>query len=1014
VIEFRVLGPVEVVRDGSSLPLGSAKQRALLAVFLLNPNELLSRDRLIGELWGERAPLTAAHTLESYVHRLRKALGADGADLLVTRPGGYLFRLAPDALDLDRFERLLAEGRAARATDAPERAAAKLAEALASWRGRPLADIEYEPAAAVQLARLDGLRLAALEERVEIELALGHEQELVGELEALTREQPHHEGFHRQLMLALYRCGRQADALRVYRELRARLADELGLEPGPALQDVEGAILRHEPAAARPPRPGTDAPPRAVAAAGPAALADPPERAYATSFVGRINERRELHDLLLAPETRLVTLAGPGGAGKTRLATELAAELAPHFAHGAVVVDLSVVSDADLVTQSIAARLGLRESSGADAVDALGAFLRGRDALVVVDNFEQVLTAAPMLGELLTQAPGPTFLVTSRAPLRLAAERVYQVPPLELPERGVRLPLERLRELDAVRLFVERGRSARADFELSPANAEAVAELCVRLDGLPLALELAAARVRLLSPRAIVDRLARCLDLLRTEAPEVPQRHRTLRAAIEWSYDLLGAPEQQLFTRLGIFAGGFTLDAAEAVGGGVGVDVIDGVESLLDSNLLRPLPTAGDEPRFGMLETLREYAAERLAPSEWAADTRERHARSFLALAAEAEPALRDGRQVTWLERLDADQENVRLALGWAVDGGDVAAGLRGGAGLWRYWQVRGLLSEGREWLERLLTLGPPDLDPGIRADAIASAGRLAFVAGDHAAARDLLEASLEVHRAAGATVWAAMSHGILGLISRIEGDDARARVLLETGVALGRRSGDWWSQSQQLGVLGDFLLARGELAQARRVLLEGLRAGREAEDRRQVGRILGNLGLVALTEGHHDQAWTLLEEALAVQRELGDVWNATRAQAHLGVVARKRGDLDAARHLFGAALAGQAEVNDRTGVATSLELFAELAVGDGDPQRATLLFAAAGLLRDAVGLVPMNVFQREEPPLGRLRSELGDDGFEEAWAAGRSLMMDELVAYALDHGRSADAGALPPLAVPE
>ena len=970
-MEFRLLGPLEVAENGRSLPLGRGKQRALLGLLLLRANEVVAQETLVDELWGESPPSTALTALHGYVSRLRRLLGSERVQ---TRPPGYVLLVEPNELDLHRFEGLV-EGKRYR-------------EALELWRGPALGDLAFEPFAQLEIGRLEELRLAALESRIEEDLAQGRHAELVGELESLVEQHPLRERLAAQLMLALYRSGRQAEALEVYRETRRRLVEQLGIEPAPALQELNRAILVQDTKLeAAPPEQPAPAPEREKRAAP----------GYSTSFVGRKRERRELTRLLRAADTSLVTLAGPGGTGKTRLALEVARELGPAFNHGTVVVDLTAVSDPELVASTISGRLGLRDSPGRGAVEALAAFLGGRQTLLVLDNFEQVLAAAPLLAELIERAPGPTLLVTSRAPLRLPSERVYSVPPLELPDPTRLPPLDRLRRLDAVRLFVERARQARADFELSAVNADAVAELCVRLDGLPLALELAAARVRLLSPRAIVDRLGRRLDLLRTEAPDQPERHRTLRAAIEWSYDLLAESEQRLFTCLGVFVGGFTLDGADAVGGTLGLDVLEGVESLLDNNLLRTLPTAGDEPRFGMLETIREYAAQRLATSGEAEDVRRRHGSYYLVLAEAAEPQLRGPRQAAWLERLDAENDNLRAALEWATENGEVELGVRGGAGLWRFWQTRSLNGEGRERLELLLALEAPNVAPALRADGLAAAGRLAFVVGDYEVARRHLEESLAVHREAGTVPWTAMTVTILGAIAGAQGDDRSAQSLVEESVELARASRDWWSQSVTLSILGDHWFARGELGSARRALEESLRASREAGDLRQVGRVLSNLGLVALAEQEHERAQHLFDEGLAVQRRLGDAWNITRSLDHLGVVAEASGDRAGAARLFSEALAMQAEADDRTGMAYSLELLAGLAVSDGRARRAVRLLSAAGMLRDDVGVFPMSPLNRKEPPLGELRARLGDERFKEAWARGRSLMLAEVVAYALE-----------------
>ena len=679
-MDFRILGPLEVVADGRVVRLNAAKPRALLAILLLHANEPVSSDRLIDDLWAGRPPATAAKVLQTYVFQLRKALG-DAR--IVTRPTGYELSVDPTRLDLHRFERLVIEARGA----APPAGAQNLRDALALWRGPPLADFTYEPWAQAEIGRLEELRLEALQERIDADLALGRHADLIGEVELLVAQHPLLERPRGQLMLALYRSGRQADALEAYRDARETLVAQLGIEPGSALRHLEQAILNQDPALDVSPRP----PARAL-------------RALSTSFVGRKRELREIRALLLRPDVGVLTLTGAAGTGKTRLAVEVAAGVDNDFPGGVVLVELAPIADADLVATTIAGALGLGEGLERGSLEALVASLRGRRALLVLDNFEQVLDAAAMLTELLAGAPGLTLLVTSRAPLDISQERIYPVAALQLPDPSHALEVDRLRRTEAVRLFVARARDIRPDFELSELNADAVAELCVRLDGLPLALELAAARIKLLSPRHVLERLGVKLEVLKAEpGAGLPERHRTLRAAIEWSYDLLGAEEQALFTSLGVFVGGFTLDGAKAIAGDLEHDVVAGVESLLNNSLLRTAPMAAGEPRFGMLETIREYASERLLERGDGRAVRRRHAGFYLALAEEAEPALLGPQQLSWLERLDAERDNLRAALTWATEENEADVGLRMGAALWRYWQLRGSDSEGRERLERLL-----------------------------------------------------------------------------------------------------------------------------------------------------------------------------------------------------------------------------------------------------------------------------------------------------------------------
>ena len=513
---------------------------------------------------------------------------------------------------------------------------------------------------------------------------------------------------------------------------------------------------------------------------------------------------------------RLLTLTGPAGTGKTRLAAEATTGLDAEFPGGVVLVELAPISDADLVATTIAGALGLVERPERGPLEALVASLRGRRTLLVLDNFEQLLDAAPMLTELLTGAPGLTLLVTSRAPLDVREERIYPVPALQLPDRSRALEVDRLRRTEAVRLFVTRARDVRPDFDLSELNAGAVAELCLRLDGLPLPLELAAARIKLLSPQDILERLGVRLEVLKAEpGAGLPDRHRTLRAAIEWSYDLLGAEEQALFTSLGAFVGGFTLDGAKAVAGDLELDVVAGVESLLNNSLLRTEPMAAGEPRFGMLETIREYACERLAERSDEQAVRRRHAGFYLPLAEEAELALLGPQQLSWLERLDAERDNLRAALNWAAESGETEVGLRTAGALWRFWQMRAADVEGREHLDRLLT--GRSGSPSIRAYAQSRAAGLAYYQGDFDAVHRYIEASLPVHRELGDDWNLSCDLQVLTMTALAEGDADEARALAEEALEVARRARNPMGEAYALAHLGVVLGVQGELDDAQR-----------------------------------------------------------------------------------------------------------------------------------------------------------------------------------------------------
>jgi predicted ATPase/DNA-binding SARP family transcriptional activator len=983
-MEFRILGPFEAVAEGRVVSLNAAKPRALLAILLLHANELVSRDRLIDDLWGGRPPATARKILQAYVSQLRRALGRDR---IVTGPAGYQLRLEPQCLDLHRFEHLVTE---AQRVD-PSVAGRALREGLALWRGPPLADFSYEPWAQAEIHRLEELRLEALEQRIDADLALGRDAELVGELESLIADCPLREHPREQLMLALYRSGRTAEALAAYQSARETLVQELGMEPGASLRALERAILDQDPTLDVPP--GSDSTPTR-------GRLPPGLRTRSTSFVGRKRELREIRQLVV--DTTLLTLTGPAGTGKTRLAVEVTAGIEDEFPDGVVLVELARVRDPELVAPAIADALGVSAKPGRDLVDLLVGYLRRRRALLVLDNFEQVLDAAPVLTRLLSGARDLVLLVTSRAPLDVPVERLYPLSALELPDPS-RLPqVVRLRRVEAVRLFVDRACDARADFELSEMNAHAIAELCVRLDGLPLALELAAARIKLLSPREILARLGPRLELLKSEPGSgAPDRHRTLRAAIDWSYDLLDAQEQQLFTSLGVFVGGFTLNGAQAIAGGLELDVADGVESLLRHNLLRTERLAGGEPRFGMLETIHDYALDRLGASGNEAPVRRSHARFYAQLAEDAEPHLRGPHQLRWLELLDADLANIRAALTWATETGDAEVGLQIGAALWRYWQMRGYLAEGRERLEQLLAFGS-----GSRAARAAGQAAVASIAvnhGDNAAVARLLETSLPVHRELGDDRWIAGSLSMLCESALVLGDADRALACAEEGLAYARRWGDRSTEAMLLHNLGLALGWRGELEAAASAIAESVEMSRRDGNLTSVGNWVRSLGSIALARCDYPQARLRFEESLAIGRAVGHPYCISHALSYLALVAQDGNDHAAARRLLAESVAIERETGERLGLVANLDVYARLAVADGRYARAIRLWASASALRESVGVDACGVgWPDPQPTVVHLRSILGADVFAETWADGRAMTLDESLDYALENGPNA------------
>jgi predicted ATPase len=926
-MEVRLLGPVQLEIDGRAIAPSAAKQRALLALLALHANEAVTSDRVVDELWGERPPASAHKLVQTYVWQLRKLLG----DALRTIPPGYKLALPAERIDSERFKLLTEHGQELLTVGDAEGADETLAEALALWRGPALGDVELLGFARREADRLDELRLAAQEGRFEAELLLGRHAEVVSELERLAGDEPYRERLRGQLMLALYRCGRQTEALETYSQLRRTLRDDLGLEPTPRLHELQQAILRHDASLTLAPRRGRGA------------LPVPPDR-----LVGRARELAAAEDLLRRDDVRLVTLTGAGGSGKTRLALEAATHAAGDFEDGTFFVDLAPLVDSALVLPALAHSIGLRECDHAPPTETVARFLGDKHVLVLLDNFEHVSAAAADVAALLRTAPHLKVLVTSRAPLRVAGEWELPVPPLDEP--------------DAVALFVARAQAASVDFDPD----EAVSEICRRIDCLPLAIELAAARVKVLSLGQILERLKNRLPLLASGPRDAPDRHRTLRATIEWSYQLLDPPEQALFARLGVFVGGFSLEAAEAV---CDAD-LDLLTSLIDNNLLRRRRDVLGEPRFAMLETIREYARGKLEASGAADATSRRHADHFLALAEWTEPALEGGNSAGWFDRLASEIGNIRAVLEY-WSSADTDLGVRLAVALRRFWLERGDLAEGSAWLEQALAACPAG-DGALRVKALEGAAFLVRRQGDNGRAKALAEERLVLARELDDVDAIAASLYQLGLLAADEGDHERARALYEEAVRLGRRAGQR-SLALWITDLGSNARWQGDLARASALLEEALAMHREADDNAGIGYALDELALVALREGR-------LREARALQAESLRLWEAVGATNLI--------------------------------VMGALDSHAAAIAAHGDGERAAQLLGAAEALRESMGIRPLFQEKTESPrklAAATARERLGDDAFAEAVARGRALSLEQGIALALasDHGEPSSANAI-------
>jgi predicted ATPase len=866
-VEFRLLGPVEVVGESGAVALGGPKQRALLAELLLRRGSAVPRERLVDALWGDRPPATAISSLQVYVHGLRRAVGADR---LETRGNAYRVRVEPDELDVARFERLLAEARDALAGGAPGHADELLAGALALWRGDALADLGDSPVRAAATA-LEDLRLQALELRADARLALGEHREVVAELEELVVAEPYRERLREQLVLALYRSGRQQDALDAYQEAR-RALDELGVEPGPALRELERGVLRHDPAL------------------------EPEERAEAlrlrlpaapTALVGRRLEVAAVEAILRRDEVRLVTLTGPGGTGKTRLALAVAEHLAPEVRGGAAFVDLSSIHDAELIVPTIGQALGVGDAHEVEPR------LAATSVLLVLDNLEQLAAdAAPVIARLLAGAPRLRVLATSRVPLRVSGEHEYSVPPLPVTE--------------SVALFAARARAIDPAFVLDDTTAATVERICVRLDGLPLAIELAAARIRTLPLAALEQRLDRALDVLVGGARDLPSRQQTLRATLDWSFTLLDTDAQTLLTRLAVFAGGFGLIDVEAV---TGEDPIEPLSSLVEAGIVR----RRDE-RFTLLETVREYALDQLEDAD---DVRARHLAHYLAVVEHAWDGILVGgpAELEGMVVQEREADNLRAAFVFAVASGDAEAVVRLPSAQRWTWLMRGRFAEARAAFDVAATA---DVAPLLHAVALNGAATFALHQGDTRRAGELWTKALAINREYAEHGEAARCLAELGAVAVAERDFDLAHARYEETAVLFHELGNYMREGIAVSNLAAIAADRGDLDAALEFGERAIELQREIDDQTDLAVSLANLSPTVLRLGDVDRARDLLREAVAIAEQYGHTLLLAHTLAVAAELAAVAGDAALALNLVGAteaafaALAGELPEGER------------------------------------------------------------------------------------------------------
>lgn len=953
---FRVWVGDRAIPDQAWRPRTTATMLKLLA---LAPGYRLHRDEVMELLWPETPVAAAANRLHGILHAARRILEPGlpprGRSAYLRMNGEHVV-LCPDGAlwtDVAAFES------AAAAAEVASEPATSMA-AITLYSGELLPEDRYEEWAVRRREELHNRYVVLLRRLAELCEAQGDLAGAIAALERLIVAEPADEPAHVALMRLYAATGRRTQALRLYNQFRETLQRELEVEPEAATQRLYEDILRGDvPLVQEVPAHGGV---QAVGGVPPPAQRRHNLPAQLTSFIGREREMAEVTGLLTT--SRLVTLTGTGGCGKTRLALEVAARVVDRFTDGVWLVELAALTDGQLVVQAVASALGLRQQSGRPLLEMLVEYIQPRHLLVVLDNCEHLVADCAALADLLLRAcPRLHILATSREPLGIAGETRWRVPSLNTPDPqtlpdSAALP-SLLAGYDAVRLFVDRARLSSPGFRLTPQNAAAVAQVCHRLDGLPLAIELAAARVGVLPVEQIAARLDDVFHLLGGGSRTALLRQQTLQAMMDWSYDLLSEKEQQLLRRLAVFADGATLEAAEAtcVGGGIdAADVLGLLAALVDKSLVIVEEHDG-EARYRLLEIIRQYAAEKLRAAGEEVEVRRRHRDWYLRLAERAEPESWGAAQRLWLERLELEHENLRAALAWSTSDPDGSEpGLRLAAALWNFWWMRGYLSEGRRWLEQML-LRQEEAPLAARAKALHAGGVIAYALGDHATANQELEQSLALYQSLGDRRGIALNLTYLGMLARHRGEYGRASTLLEKSVTLFRGLGETWATAVALNVLGDIAADQRDYATARAFYEQGLSLLRRVQDTWGIAFTLVHLGRVAYYQGEHRHAVLLCREALTLLQELG--------------VPR--------------------------GTAACLETLAGIAAARGQLDRAVRLFGAAAALRHSLGTpgAPQERADNEQV-MAALRAGLGAEAFAEAWAAGSTLTVSQAVAEAL------------------
>jgi predicted ATPase/DNA-binding SARP family transcriptional activator/DNA-binding CsgD family transcriptional regulator/Flp pilus assembly protein TadD len=958
------------------------KAGALVKLLALAPGHRMHREQAMDILWPDSGRRAASNSLRTTLHAARKILDpvagasylASEDESLVLCPGGELW------VDVDAFEKAAAT---AKRTKEP----ATYRVAIGLYVGDLLPQDRYEEWTEGRRVELRQLYLALL-----VELAGfyegRHEHDLAIEaLRKVTAAEPTSEEAHVALMRLHALSGRPERALAQYERLRDTLSRGLGTQPG-----ASSRRLRDEIAAGRL-MPTLSADPSREERPGVGKHNLPVPK---TSFVGRGREMLEVKRNLTM--TRLLTLTGAGGSGKTRLALEVAKDLVGSYADGVWLIELAPLSEPELVAQEVAGALGAREQPGRPLLENLLDTMVDKEMLLLLDNCEHLIDVVSSLTKaLLDSCPQMRVLATSRAPLGVIGELTWLVPSLSVPGAEETPTVEELEGYESARLFADRTSKGNPGFELTPENAWAVAQVCTRLEGIPLAIELAAARVGILSAGQISERLGHSLKLLTRGKQTADHRHRTLKATLDWSYELLDEPEQALFGRLSVFAGGFTLEAAESVGARGGIeeeDVLELLTMLVEKSLVVADESWERGARYRLLEPVRQYTREKLRVSGKAEAVGRRHAEFFLALAEEAEPELKGPRQVEWLDRLETEHDNLRAALSWAL-GREIDLGPRMAVALCLFWYTRGYLGEGRTYLE---AVARSDMVPvTLRARALSGLGWIAKPQGDYERARLAYQESLKFYRMSNDMRGVANALGDLGSLALDRGNYEGATSLLEESLTLHR---ELESREDVIGILdrlGVLASAKGDREQSISFFSEALKLSRASGNVRRTATSLGNLGITMLVHGDTERATKLLDESRALFRDIGDSTNVAIGLMYSALAALIRGEIGRAQMLGEESLQLLQKAENRQHIADCLEVMAGAAGAQNRPRRAARLWGAAETLREEIG-VPLQPEDRKvlDPYLATARSSLGEIVWQTTLAEGRTMTLEQAIDYSL------------------